>query len=447
MKKIKPNKNHTSHLEHHASSSKGITLIALIITILVMIILVGVTINVALNGGLFETTQQAAKDTQIEADREILQVGVAGALVSEEGITQSSLQNNLPEGWVVEGERPFTVTSPIGNEFTVKSDGSIKEPVELPEGWAETKKLPEWDNEHITAVTDGTNTIPLPEGYQISDNPEENTIEKGVVIKDSKGNEFIWIPVSTDFNSSYKYDSDRSEPRELTSRWQDSVQILKPYQDSLEILIELYGTKEGTDEPFYSYETDFAYATHYAEMVESVNKYNGFYIGRYETTIDENNNIGSKYNKTVLTANKTISQTNNKLVRWYGLYYTERNSNVTGNKEYIQTNMIWGQQWDAMIEYFDTKSLDYSEWGESIQGAVVNSGQSTNENMLNDKIYNIYDLRTNCYDWSAEGTKGSRTRFGGAYYNSCSATDRININSTPTMTDNYNSSRLTLYIK
>ena len=31
----------------------GITLIALIITVIVMLILVGVTVNVALNGGLF----------------------------------------------------------------------------------------------------------------------------------------------------------------------------------------------------------------------------------------------------------------------------------------------------------------------------------------------------------------------------------------------------------
>ena len=109
-------------------------------------------------------------------------------------------------------------------------------------------------------------------------------------------------------------------------------------------------------------------------MVESVNKYNGFYIGRYETTIDENNEIGSIENIPVLTVDKTIPQANNEESRWYGLYYTGRNSNVTGNQEYIQTNMIWGQQWDKMLKYFDSRSIDYSEWGQSTQGAVVNSG-------------------------------------------------------------------------
>ena len=43
---------------------KGITLIALIITVIVMLILVGVTINVALNGGLFETTKSAVSETE-----------------------------------------------------------------------------------------------------------------------------------------------------------------------------------------------------------------------------------------------------------------------------------------------------------------------------------------------------------------------------------------------
>ena len=43
---------------------KGITLVALVITIIVMLILVGVSITVALNGGLFNTAKDAANNTQ-----------------------------------------------------------------------------------------------------------------------------------------------------------------------------------------------------------------------------------------------------------------------------------------------------------------------------------------------------------------------------------------------
>ena len=44
-------------------SQKGITLIALVITIIVMLILVAVTITIAVNGGLFDYASKAATET------------------------------------------------------------------------------------------------------------------------------------------------------------------------------------------------------------------------------------------------------------------------------------------------------------------------------------------------------------------------------------------------
>ena len=52
-------------------NQKGITLIALVITIIVMLILVGVSVTVALNGGLFSTAQKATADTEAERDKEL----------------------------------------------------------------------------------------------------------------------------------------------------------------------------------------------------------------------------------------------------------------------------------------------------------------------------------------------------------------------------------------
>lgn len=68
----------------------GITLIALIITVIVMLILVGVTITVALNGGLFETATKAATETQKEAERERLtEIALANYNASEGKITNA----------------------------------------------------------------------------------------------------------------------------------------------------------------------------------------------------------------------------------------------------------------------------------------------------------------------------------------------------------------------
>ena len=51
-------------------TQKGITLIALIITIIVMLILVGVSVSVALNTGIFKSAQGAAKNTQLAREDE-----------------------------------------------------------------------------------------------------------------------------------------------------------------------------------------------------------------------------------------------------------------------------------------------------------------------------------------------------------------------------------------
>ena len=108
-------------------SQKGITLIALIITIIVMLILVGVTVAVVLNGGLFGTAKKAASDTQIEADKEILQSAIIAATNTDTLIIPNAgaLLNNLPDGWSVTGTGPYTCTSPKENVFKVTNDGKI----------------------------------------------------------------------------------------------------------------------------------------------------------------------------------------------------------------------------------------------------------------------------------------------------------------------------------
>ena len=102
-----------------------------------MLILVGVTVNVALNGGLFESANKAAKQTQREADREILQAAVIAALNEQLKIENANaILKNLPDGWDVTGPDggPYTCTSPKGNVFVVKQNGEIIEPPKLPEG-------------------------------------------------------------------------------------------------------------------------------------------------------------------------------------------------------------------------------------------------------------------------------------------------------------------------
>ena len=103
-----------------------------------MLILVGVTVAVALNGGLFSTAKKATTDTQIEADRETLQAGIIGALNKDLKIPNMDiLKSNLPENWEVieEEDGTYTVRSAKGNEYKVNENGIVDESQDSSEEW------------------------------------------------------------------------------------------------------------------------------------------------------------------------------------------------------------------------------------------------------------------------------------------------------------------------
>ena len=102
--------------------NRGITLIALIITIIVMLILVAVTVNVALDGGLFNTTELAKEETKMQAEKEMLWAETIAAYDAETGmIDEGKLRTNLEAaGWTVETENGQTVyISPSNKKYTV----------------------------------------------------------------------------------------------------------------------------------------------------------------------------------------------------------------------------------------------------------------------------------------------------------------------------------------
>ena len=71
-------------------TKRGITLIALVITIIVMLILIAATVTVALNGGLFSTAKKAVSDTQTEKDKELAS---SNGRVQVDGVWYDSIDN------------------------------------------------------------------------------------------------------------------------------------------------------------------------------------------------------------------------------------------------------------------------------------------------------------------------------------------------------------------
>ena len=184
----------------------------------------------------------------------------------------------------------------------------------------------------------------------------------------------------------------------------------------------------------------------YEAVYESIKKYDGFYIGRYEITGSTTTPIVQR-NKAVLTASTANT--------WYEL---KKACNDIVSTNEVQSIMIYGNMWDETMQWLiDTEAkteseinVDSSSWGNyynsSIEGArsPQNSGYSDYW-----CANNVYDLAGNYCDWTQEASgTSSRIYRGGNYDNSGSylpASDRNTDN--PHNSNSYISSRPALYIK
>ena len=80
-------------------NQKGITLVALVITIIVMLILVGVSVTIAIKGELFTTARNATNETNTEAEYER---GLSNGVVNYNGNMQPI--DNIVNGAADAGE-------------------------------------------------------------------------------------------------------------------------------------------------------------------------------------------------------------------------------------------------------------------------------------------------------------------------------------------------------
>ena len=129
---------------------------------------------------------------------------------------------------------------------------------------------------------------------------------------------------------------------------------------------------------------------------------------------------------------------------WYGMYQKCKDFSGSGTTDIMQSSMIWGSQYDAMLNWIltgtDKGKVRVNRNGNH-SGSKVNTGTTTT-----DKMNNIYDLEGNLFEWTAEAiyTYGRVSR-GGNYNFSDPASYRGYYN--PYNTVSRYSSRVTLYIK
>ena len=195
--------------------------------------------------------------------------------------------------------------------------------------------------------------------------------------------------------------------------------------------------------------TSTLYQEEYNKMIKSASQYGGFYVGRYEMSLNsETKNAESKYGATSATAESTSAN------QWYGLYNKAKTYAPENASQKVVSSMIWGSQYDAMLKWMKGNKInvtsssptDLSIGTTSKNTTRVTGGANNGQTVSKDKLSNIYDLLGNSFEWTQETNDTDGRVYRGGYYDISYAPCSRN-SSYLTNTGSIRGSRLTLYIK
>ena len=183
-------------IKHKFKDTKGITLIALVITIVVLIILATITINIAINGGIFQASKETKPIKEKAEIIEIAQMDILGKKALNEGnITEEDLEEILTsskystQGTLSDnGESSIlekTLTTRDG-KYTILVSEIYNGPLKLPPGVIRTDKWTLTDNDHDNKISIGDLVTPL----------STNISSESFYIMDIKGGEVILLASS-----------------------------------------------------------------------------------------------------------------------------------------------------------------------------------------------------------------------------------------------------------
>ena len=391
--------------------NKGVTLIALAVTIVVMLILAGVTISV-LNGenGIVKQAQKAKEESKIKELKEKVRIDIAGKRVE-------NINGELRVSVLKEILDKYFDNVPVETQITSETELKAKE-----EYGKYEMKISDIDVGEITYETSYTifkdvngEQVPIPEGYIVSENSDENIVNKGLVISDSRGNEYVWISCTVD-SSSNKLQYKRTE-------WgveKDGTDNSRAIKDELTLKdIDVTYSKTDTDNGINEEISKEIVAQINAEK-ESIKKYGGYYIGRYEV---------GKDNKTAVIKAEQEPYVN---IKWSKAYELAKG---IGGGEGATTYLCSSYSWDTAINFIqNTTGKNYatsiigfngnwkSQEVKDSSGKVikpVNTAQRLNIG-LTTALCNIYDMGGNVGEFTTELNPGMSETVvlrGGLYYN------------------------------
>ena len=370
------------------TNEKGITLIALVITIIVLLILAGVTISTLTgDNGIITRATQAGEETKKATAEEQVELSIIGSIGTDGNIDLGKLNEELKD------IDDLTYNSyPIGEDNQIESLPAV---IEINgnqigiTGNGESLKVATIDEiknsiyvEETTLVKDANNkNIILPEGFTIrvdESTTNADNVEEGIVIEDRDGNQYVWIPVDGILGEDGTIeDVAGDEKKILLGRYLcDSEGVPSEYTRTY--------VQEETMEEHVKSGYQNAIARDIEGFIDSVRKNRGYYIARYEASQNTTTNKAeSKYNKVV----------------WGNI--TQPNASIACQNLYTSVNsdLVNSYVWDTtilFIQKYGTNSNYANEEGKNINTSLQNTGVS------GDIQVNICDMAANCEEWSTE---------------------------------------------
>ncbi len=229
------------------SKERGITLIALVVTIIVLIILATVSINMVVGeNGLIRKAEQARDAYENSSKKEEEKLDS----ITEEYEYLMELRK-LPQGPT---GKPLVEGLTEIQKRTVKAEDKYGKEVTVPKGF---KVVPEFGKD----------------------------VNNGIVIEDEDGNQFVWVPCTEEQYKKHEYN--------------------KKIEDDTTSKSDTGNGKWNTYE--YRKYVDWEEESNVDKNKESVAKNGGFYVGRYEAGVPDNasfsvNNENNKITMTYYTA-------------------------------------------------------------------------------------------------------------------------------------------------
>ncbi len=386
-------KSNKKQKENKIHQENGITLVALIITIIVLVILAAVTISTLVQDQFIDTAMKGAENYAVAQSNEVSMLN---------GM-ENTLNGAIKTIKAINGYEIMTETQTINGEKIGKSQNPT-----IPKGFKPVN----------------TSTSNWGNGDEA---PSENAVNNGLVIEDETGNQFVWIPVTETLR---------------TENLNETVTFEKKEYDDMKASVEKYGG-------FYIGRYEAGSTTERKGWQENGNStttmvikrdqypYNYVGWGKKEDGIDD-------YSEDMIYTDEGLNENNGK-----GAVYLCRHMYDTKSVG-VKSCLCYGSQWTAILNFLKKANFnvdtDSSSWG-NFYGSVfditrngvkslyirndttiearylpwnqifgsfgsANTGNllttgATDRNMAN----NIYDIAGNCAEWTMELAADNIKRF------------------------------------